>query len=99
MYFDTVTHDPDQLQLLGVKPARGRIVCGSDYPFDMAQPDPVEFAVRYGTSAASLAANGREFLGLAAAATDRLSRADTSHSGMKGLTDDLTVPPRSRCAS
>jgi aminocarboxymuconate-semialdehyde decarboxylase len=40
------------------------VVCGSDYPFDMAQQDPVRFAVRHGITAEVLTANGRAFLGL-----------------------------------
>ena len=39
------------------------VVCGSDYPFDMAQQDPVRFAVEHGITADSLTAHGRAFLG------------------------------------
>jgi len=63
LYFDTVTHDGDQLQLLAGKAGAQRIVCGSDYPFDMAQQNPVGFAVGNGLSADAMTANGRAFLG------------------------------------
>ncbi|MDW6065733.1 hypothetical protein SAZ11_58060 [Streptomyces sp. FXJ1.4098] len=43
-----------------------RILCGSDYPFDMAQPDPVGFLLDNGMDAAALEANGRRFLGMRA---------------------------------
>jgi len=63
LFFDTVTHDGDALGLLTARAGNGRVVCGSDYPFDMAQQDPVRFAVRHGVSSESLASNGRAFLG------------------------------------
>ncbi|MER5646331.1 amidohydrolase family protein [Streptosporangium sp. NPDC002524] len=65
MYFDTVTHDPEVLRLLRARASRDRIICGSDYPFDMAQPDPARFPLDNGIDAATLEANGRAFLGLA----------------------------------
>jgi aminocarboxymuconate-semialdehyde decarboxylase len=64
LFLDTVTHDPDTLDLLVAQAGAGRIVAGSDYPFDMAQPHPVAFAVDNGLPAAALAASGRAFLGL-----------------------------------
>ncbi|MGY0055273.1 amidohydrolase family protein [Streptomyces sp. LZ34] len=64
LYFDTVTHDPEVLRLLLAHAARDRILCGSDYPFDMAQPDPARFAPAGGLDATALEANGRVFLGL-----------------------------------
>jgi len=63
LFFDTVTHDGDALGLLTARAGDGRVVCGSDYPFDMAQQDPVRFAVHHGVSSESLASNGRAFLG------------------------------------
>jgi aminocarboxymuconate-semialdehyde decarboxylase len=63
LFFDTVTHDGDALGLLTARAGDGRVVCGSDYPFDMAQQDPVQFAVHHGLTAEALAANGRTFLG------------------------------------
>ncbi|MFD8865552.1 amidohydrolase family protein [Streptomyces sp. NPDC059590] len=67
LYFDTVTHDPQVLTLLRSHASPDRIVCGSDYPFDMAQPDPVGFLLGHGIDAATLEANGRRFLGMKAA--------------------------------
>ena len=64
LYLDTVTHDPDALDLLVAQAGSGRIVVGSDYPFDMAQPHPVAFAVDNGLSPTDLTAAGRAFLGL-----------------------------------
>jgi aminocarboxymuconate-semialdehyde decarboxylase len=64
LYFDTITHDPEVLRLLTAKASPDRILCGSDYPFDMAQPDPVSFLLDNGLDAATLEANGRQFLGI-----------------------------------
>jgi len=64
LFVDTVTHDPDQLDLLMALAGDSRIVVGSDYPFDMAEPHPVAFAVDNGLPAEKLATNGRAFLGL-----------------------------------
>lgn len=64
LYFDTVTHDPGALRLLRAHASPDRIVCGSDYPFDMAQPDPAGFPRDNGIDAATLEANGRAFLGM-----------------------------------
>jgi aminocarboxymuconate-semialdehyde decarboxylase len=64
LYFDTVTHDPEVLRLLRAHAAPERILCGSDHPFDMGQPDPARFALSSGLDATALEANGRRFLGL-----------------------------------
>ena len=40
-YFDTVTHDPEVLRALVEWVGPERVLLGSDYPFDMADPDPV----------------------------------------------------------
>lgn len=39
--FDTVTHDPRQLRALVRAVGADRVLLGSDYPFDMADPDPI----------------------------------------------------------
>lgn len=39
--FDTVTHDPELLRALVEAVGAERVLLGSDYPFDMADPDPV----------------------------------------------------------
>ncbi|MFI0715247.1 amidohydrolase family protein [Streptomyces inhibens] len=64
LYFDTVTHDPEVLRLLRSHASPDRILCGSDYPFDMAQPDPAGFLLDNGIDAATLETNGRVFLGM-----------------------------------
>jgi len=40
--FDTVTHDPALLRVLVEAVGADRVMLGSDYPFDMADPHPVE---------------------------------------------------------
>jgi aminocarboxymuconate-semialdehyde decarboxylase len=40
--FDTVTHDPRQLRALVEAVGADRVLLGSDYPFDMADPHPVQ---------------------------------------------------------
>lgn len=64
LYLDTVTHDADELDLLVARAGADRVAVGSDYPFDMAQPHPVAFAVDNGLSPATLTTAGRAFLGL-----------------------------------
>nr|WP_255326228.1 amidohydrolase family protein [Williamsia sp. D3] len=64
LYFDTVTHDAGALRLLMKHAADDHIVCGSDYPFDMAESDPVGFAAAHGPGSASLTSAARSFLGL-----------------------------------
>ncbi len=63
LFFDTVTHDPDQLRLLGRLAGSQRVVCGSDHPFDMAQQQPVRFATDNDIRHDTLSTNGRAFLG------------------------------------
>jgi aminocarboxymuconate-semialdehyde decarboxylase len=41
MYFDSLTHDPLSLEMLGRRMGWGHVLLGSDYPFDMASTDPV----------------------------------------------------------
>ncbi len=41
LYFDTVVFDPDQLSYLVQKYGANRILLGTDYPYDMAESDPV----------------------------------------------------------
>ncbi|WP_030752848.1 amidohydrolase family protein [Streptomyces sp. NRRL S-31] len=65
LWFDTVTHDPALLGLLAGRVGKQAVVCGSDYPFDMAQHDPLGFAASGGLDADTLTANARAFLGWA----------------------------------
>jgi len=64
LYFDTVTHDPRQLEFLCELAGADKVVCGSDYPFDMAQADPARFAVGHGPGRASLIRAAAAYLGL-----------------------------------
>ena len=64
LYFDTVTHDPHQLKLLCELAGADKVVCGSDYPFDMAESDPARFAVDHGPGRAGLITAARAYLGL-----------------------------------
>lgn len=64
LYFDTVTHGAPQLELLCKIAGVDKVVCGSDYPFDMAETDPVRFAVKHGPDREALTRAARAFLGL-----------------------------------
>ena len=41
LYFDTMVFEPDQLAFLVGKYGADHIVLGTDYPYDMGEPDPV----------------------------------------------------------
>ncbi|HEX2403683.1 MAG TPA: amidohydrolase family protein [Acidimicrobiia bacterium] len=41
LYFDSLTHDPLSLEMLGRRMGWDHVLLGSDYPFDMASTDPV----------------------------------------------------------
>jgi aminocarboxymuconate-semialdehyde decarboxylase len=43
LYFDTVVFDPDQLRWLVEKYGAEHVLLGTDFPFDMAEEDPVGF--------------------------------------------------------
>ena len=43
LYYDTVTHSPDVLRFLIDFAGTDQVLLGSDYPFEMGQPDPVGF--------------------------------------------------------
>lgn len=49
-YYDTVVHDADALAFLVHKVGADRVVLGSDYPFPMGDPEPVETVRRAGLS-------------------------------------------------
>jgi len=42
LYFDTITHNPDALRYLIAFAGSDHVLLGSDYPYDMGDPDPVE---------------------------------------------------------
>ena len=68
IYFDTVVFTPEQLQALVKAYGADHVVLGTDYPFDMADFDPVEHVVGSGFDAATTAAlcggNAKKLLGL-----------------------------------
>ncbi|MBI3212345.1 MAG: amidohydrolase family protein [Mycobacterium sp.] len=64
LFFDTVTHDARLLQFLCDVAGPEHVVCGSDYPFDMAEADPARFAVEHGPGRATLVRAARRYLGL-----------------------------------
>ena len=68
IYFDTVVFTPIQLEALVKTFGADHVVLGTDYPFDMADFDPVEHVVSTGFDAATTAAicggNAKKLLGL-----------------------------------
>jgi aminocarboxymuconate-semialdehyde decarboxylase len=66
--FDTVVFSPLQLKALVETYGADRVVLGTDYPFDMADFDPVEHVVSTGFDAATTAGicggNAKRLLGL-----------------------------------
>ena len=58
VFFDSVVFTPHQLQTLVDVFGAGQVLMGTDYPFDMAESDPVEHLVSAGLS-------GRELEGVA----------------------------------
>jgi aminocarboxymuconate-semialdehyde decarboxylase len=68
IYFDTVVFTPHQLQALVREFGADHVVMGTDYPYDMADYDPIEHVVSSGfdqpTMAAMVGGNARRLLGL-----------------------------------
>lgn len=64
LWFDTLTHDVDALELLAAKADPGHLMAGSDYPFDMGTHDPLQLPHAVGIDDAALETNARTFLGL-----------------------------------
>jgi aminocarboxymuconate-semialdehyde decarboxylase len=68
IYFDTVVFTPHQLQALAREFGSDHIVMGTDYPYDMADYDPIEHVVSSGfdqaTTVAMVGGNARRLLGL-----------------------------------
>jgi len=66
MWFDTLVFDPDQLESLVRTHGADKLCLGSDYPFDMSEPDPVGFHGRLGEAdrAKILGLNAADLLGL-----------------------------------
>ncbi len=74
LWYDTVVFDPDQLRTLVARYGAERILMGSDYPFDMGDPDPVGFVRSAGLGEATedmiLGGNAIALLGLDRARAD-----------------------------
>ncbi|MEC3947872.1 amidohydrolase family protein [Sphingobium sp. HWE2-09] len=66
VWLDTLVFDPDQLDSLVRTHGADRLCLGSDYPFDMAEPDPVGFHARLAdeTRAKIMGGNAAALLGL-----------------------------------
>lgn len=66
VYFDTLVFDQDQLDNLVKTHGADRLCLGTDYPFDMAEPDPVGFHSRLSDDDRRkiLGANAASLLGL-----------------------------------
>jgi aminocarboxymuconate-semialdehyde decarboxylase len=54
LWFDSLTHSPEQLRALVAAAGADRVVLGSDYPFDMGDEDPVGSARAAGLDATAL---------------------------------------------
>jgi aminocarboxymuconate-semialdehyde decarboxylase len=67
-YYDTVTHDPAVLRELVAFAGAGRVLLGSDYPFDMADARPADTVAAAGLDSdderAVLGGNAARLLGL-----------------------------------
>lgn len=66
VWFDTLVFDKDELDSLVRTHGADKLCLGSDYPFDMSEPDPVHFHDRLNDEARSriLGLNAAELLGL-----------------------------------
>jgi len=66
LWLDTLVFDPDQLDSLVRTHGADKLCLGTDYPFDMAEPDPVGFHARLADEdqARILGLNAAELLGL-----------------------------------
>jgi aminocarboxymuconate-semialdehyde decarboxylase len=67
--FDSLTHGAEQLRYLLAAAGSGQVLLGSDYPYDMGEPDPVGALTRAGLSNAErtqvAGANAAEWFGIA----------------------------------
>lgn len=63
LYVDTIVHGADQLRLLAGCAGDGRILIGSDHPFDMADDDPARRVRDAGLEPDDLSAGALAFLG------------------------------------
>jgi aminocarboxymuconate-semialdehyde decarboxylase len=66
-FYDHLVFDPAAIRFLAGSFGASQILVGSDYPFNMGDPDPVGTLEKAGLDPALTAANARRFLGLPAA--------------------------------
>ena len=68
LWLDTLVFDPDELDALVRTHGADRLCLGTDYPFDMSEPDPIGFHGRLdqASQAKILGMNAADLLGLAA---------------------------------
>jgi len=64
LYVDSLTHGASQLTHLAEVAGPHHVVLGSDYPFDMGDPDPVDSALAADLDIDDLAHNARAFLAM-----------------------------------
>lgn len=65
LYYDTIVFDPGALRHLVQVAGGGQVVLGTDYPFDMGEPDPVAFVRQSGLANAdidTILGNGQRLL-------------------------------------
>jgi aminocarboxymuconate-semialdehyde decarboxylase len=55
MWYDTCVYRPEQIKTLVDLAGADRVMMGSDYPFDMGDPDPLGTLAQAGLDEASLA--------------------------------------------
>ena len=75
LWLDTLVFDKDQLDSLVRTHGADKLCLGTDYPFDMAEPDPVGFHDRLSEDgkARILGLNAAELLGLEPSVSDGLA--------------------------
>jgi aminocarboxymuconate-semialdehyde decarboxylase len=78
LYFDSVVYTPHQLRYLVERYGFDHILLGTDYPYDMGEPDPVglvrKLGLEQGHEAAILGGNAARLLNLA----QHVGKADVS---------------------
>jgi aminocarboxymuconate-semialdehyde decarboxylase len=72
-WLDTITHSDGSLEFLVSTVGAGRVVLGTDLPFDMADAHPLDRLERAGVDPHALGANAAELLGLGQASTSGLT--------------------------
>lgn len=66
VFLDVLAHHPAAARLAAEMFGAGSITLGSDYPFDMGDPDPVRSALLAGLQTETLSANAVRWLGVSA---------------------------------